>query len=211
MEFSTAPRLAWRCSRLAQNHRQVDFHRDFDKHRRGARRDRECASGFVELRVANHRIGRIGLYRMQLQLAVDQPSGGKGRWFVAGIEQRHNPVVLRIKAVGRAVSQLHHDQAGRLARASVQEAQMRLNLGGGFQPKQLGTFANVQHFLEVINTTQDVGLGWFECRITQQLFHQRPVRLIFGGRQANAPVVGVERPIEFVEPVAGIVSVAPPA
>ena len=32
--------------------------------------------------------------------------------------------------------------------------------------------------------------------------------MIFGGRQANAPVVGVERPIEFVEPVAGIVAVA---
>ena len=85
---------------------------------------------------------------MQRQGRPGQRRVGKGLLGGRGVEEDQRTVIGGVKVVCPAVGDAHHDQAGDLLRAGVEEAHARLT-AAPVCSRNRGTLADSQHLLKV--------------------------------------------------------------
>ena len=98
---------------------------------------------------------------------------------------------------------------GQLVRAQVVKDQALADVFGRAQAQQRGPGAYLHEVAEGVAHPRNLGAGGLDVGVGQHRAHQVPGALVVGrARQAHTEVVVAVRPVEFVEPVAGVVAVA---
>ncbi len=98
---------------------------------------------------------------------------------VGGVEDHDD--VLKAAEVSAVGIELHHDEAGRLARACVQEMQVGLHFGEGVHVEQAGGAADLEEFAEGVAGMRNVRRARSERGIGEQRLHDGPVAQVLAG------------------------------